>query len=61
VGNGWKSWITGKALPLCVWIFLLVVILFSVMADARRMLHAGGSLESLLLLPRAILTGAKVV
>ncbi len=61
VGNGWKSWIAGKALPLCVWIFFLVVILFSVMADARRILHEGASLESLLLLARAGLTGAFMV
>lgn len=61
VGNGWKSWIAGTALPLCIWIFFLVVILFSVMADARRMLHEGASLESLLLLARAGLTGAFMV
>lgn len=61
VGNGWKSWITGKALPLCVWIFFLEVILFSVMADARRMLHEGASLDSLLLLARVGLTGAFMV
>jgi protein-S-isoprenylcysteine O-methyltransferase Ste14 len=61
VGNGWKSWITGKALPLCVWIFFLIVILFSVMADALRMLHEGASLKALLLLARAGLTGAFMV
>ena len=60
-GNGWKSWIAGKALPLCVWIFFLEVILFSVMADARRMLHEGASLESLLFLARLSLTGAFMV
>ena len=59
--NGWKSWITGKALPLCVWISFLVVILFSVMADARRIWHEGASLESLLLLARGGLTGAFMV
>jgi protein-S-isoprenylcysteine O-methyltransferase Ste14 len=60
-GNGWESWIIGKALPLCVWMFFLVVILFSVIADARRMSHEGASLESLLLLARAGLTGAFMV
>jgi protein-S-isoprenylcysteine O-methyltransferase Ste14 len=56
--NDWKRWITGKALPLSVWIFFLVVILVSAIADASRILHDGASLESLLLLARAGLTGA---
>lgn len=58
VNNDWKSWITGKALPLCVWIFFLAIILFSMMGDALRMLHQGASLESLLHLSRAGLTAA---
>ncbi len=61
VGNGWKSWITGKALPLCVWIFFLVVILFSMVTDTLRILHEGASLKSLLLLARAGLTGAFMI
>ena len=60
-GNGRKSYIVGKVLPLSVWIFFLVLILFSMMADARRMLHEGASLESLLVLARAGLTGAFMV
>jgi protein-S-isoprenylcysteine O-methyltransferase Ste14 len=59
-GN-WTSWITGKALPLGVWIFFLMAVLFSVMADARRMFHEGASLESLLVLARTGLTGAFMV
>jgi protein-S-isoprenylcysteine O-methyltransferase Ste14 len=61
VGNSWKNWITGKALPLCVWIFFLVVILFSMVADTLRMLHEGASLESLLLLARGGLAAAFMV
>ena len=61
MGNDWKSWIAGKALPLCVWIFFLVVILFAAMVDTRRMLHEGTSLESLLRLVRAGLTGAFMI
>lgn len=60
-GNGRKSYIVGKVLPLSVWIVFLVLILFSMMADARRMLHEGASLESLLVLARAGLTGAFMV
>jgi protein-S-isoprenylcysteine O-methyltransferase Ste14 len=60
-GNGWTTWITGKALPLCVWLFFLLVILFSAAADAQRMLHEGASLESLLVLARTSLTGAFMV
>jgi protein-S-isoprenylcysteine O-methyltransferase Ste14 len=59
--NSWKSWITGKALPLCVWIFFVLVILFSMVADALRMLHEGTSLESLLRLARAGLTDAFMI
>jgi protein-S-isoprenylcysteine O-methyltransferase Ste14 len=59
--SGLNSWITGKALPLCVWIFFLIAILFSMFADARRMLHEGASLESLLVLARAGLTAAFMV
>jgi protein-S-isoprenylcysteine O-methyltransferase Ste14 len=58
---GLNSWITGKALPLCVWIFFLIASLFSMTADARRMLHEGASLESLLVWARAGLTGAFMV
>jgi protein-S-isoprenylcysteine O-methyltransferase Ste14 len=58
VDTGSKSWLTGKALPLCVWIAFLVVILVSAIADASRMLHEGASLASLLLLARAGMTGA---
>jgi len=61
VGNGWKSWITGKALPLCVWTLFLAVILRSLTADALRMLREGASLESLLLLARGGLAGAFMV
>jgi protein-S-isoprenylcysteine O-methyltransferase Ste14 len=59
--NGRKSYIVGKVFPLSVWIFFLVLILFSMIADARRMLYEGASLESLLVLARAGLTGAFMV
>ena len=58
VGNNRKSYIVGRVLPLSVWIFFLVLILFSMIADARRMLYEGASLESLLVSARAGLTGA---
>lgn len=60
-GNSWTIWITGKALPLGVWIFFLLAVLLSVVADAPRMLHEGASLESLLVLARRGLTGAFMV
>jgi protein-S-isoprenylcysteine O-methyltransferase Ste14 len=60
-GNDRKSYIVGKVLPLSVWIFFLLLILFSMIADARRMLYEGASLESLLVLARAGLTGAFMV
>ena len=60
-GNSWTIWITGKALPLGVWIFFLLAVLLSVVADAQRMLHEGASLESLLVLARRGLTGAFMV
>jgi protein-S-isoprenylcysteine O-methyltransferase Ste14 len=59
--NGWTSWFTGKALPLCVWIFFLLAILFSLVTDARRLLYEDASLESLLVLARSGLTGAFLV
>jgi protein-S-isoprenylcysteine O-methyltransferase Ste14 len=61
VGNGWTSWVTGKVLPLFVWSFFLLAVLFSAVADARRMLHEGASLESFLVLGRTGLTGAFMV
>ncbi|MGB7947059.1 MAG: isoprenylcysteine carboxylmethyltransferase family protein [Candidatus Binatia bacterium] len=60
-GNSRKSDIVGKVLPLSVWIFFLVLILFSMVADARRMLHDGASFESLLVFARAGLTGAFMI
>jgi protein-S-isoprenylcysteine O-methyltransferase Ste14 len=60
-GNDRKSYIVGRVLPLSVWIFFLVLILFSMIADARRMLYEGASLESLLVLARAGLTGAFMI
>jgi protein-S-isoprenylcysteine O-methyltransferase Ste14 len=56
--NGWKSRITGKVLPLSVWIFFLVITLSSMIDDALPMLDQGASLESLLHLSRAALTAA---
>jgi protein-S-isoprenylcysteine O-methyltransferase Ste14 len=60
-GNDRKNYIVGKVLPLSVWIFFLLLILFSMISDARRMLYEGASLESLLVLARAGLTGAFMV
>jgi protein-S-isoprenylcysteine O-methyltransferase Ste14 len=60
-GNDRKNYIAGKVLPLAVWIFFLVLILISMIADARRMLYEGASLDSLLVLARASLTGAFMV
>jgi protein-S-isoprenylcysteine O-methyltransferase Ste14 len=59
--NDRKNYIVGKVLPLSVWIFFLLLILFSMIADARRMLYEGAPLESLLVLARAGLTGAFMV
>lgn len=59
--NDCKNYIVGKVLPLSVWIFFLLLILFSMIADARQMLDEGASLESLLVLARAGLTGAFMV
>jgi protein-S-isoprenylcysteine O-methyltransferase Ste14 len=60
-GNDRNSYIVGKMLPLSVWIFFLMASLFSMMADARRMLHEGATLESLLVLTRTGLTGAFMI
>jgi protein-S-isoprenylcysteine O-methyltransferase Ste14 len=60
-GNDRKNYIAGKVLPLAVWIFFLVLILISMIADARRMLYEGASLDSLLVLARVGLTGAFMV
>jgi protein-S-isoprenylcysteine O-methyltransferase Ste14 len=59
--NDRKNYIVGKVLPLSVWIFFLVLILFSMVTDARRMVYEGTSVESLLVLARAGLTGAFMV
>jgi protein-S-isoprenylcysteine O-methyltransferase Ste14 len=59
--NDRKNYIVGKVLPLSVWIFFLLLILFAMIADARQMLDEGASLESLLVLARAGLTGAFMV
>jgi len=47
-GEGWKSWIMGTALPLCVWIMFLGVICVSMVVDGQRMVHEGASVELLL-------------
>jgi protein-S-isoprenylcysteine O-methyltransferase Ste14 len=59
--NDRKNYIAGTVLPLLVWIFFLVLILISMIADAWRMLDEGASLDSLLVLARAGLTGAFMV
>ena len=61
VDNALNSRVAGKLLPVCFWIFFLVAILSSMIADALHMSNEGASLESLLRLTRAGLTGAFTV
>lgn len=57
-GDGWKRWVTGRALPLSVWILFLGLTLRSLAAQALFMLREGASLEALLLFARGGLSGA---
>jgi protein-S-isoprenylcysteine O-methyltransferase Ste14 len=57
-GNHRSGWITRRAFPFCIWIVFLVVVLFSLTADAQKVSYGRLSLQTVLPAAREILTAA---